>query len=195
MLKFHGLPFSAHTRKVIIAALEKGLPYELQPVVPVAAPGTPGAPPAHWRDWSPLGKIPVLQDGPVTLADSSVIALYLERVQPGASGQASPVEFACLLLHREREYRSMYPSSWRPDRLPAADDDGPFAPYGLTHDAAAIAATVRITWGTGDASAPSLREDLFGLKTMPSTGCAMRFVRRRRTRSATSSRRGRCGFR
>lgn len=82
MLKFHGLPFSAHTRKVIIAALEKGLPYELQPVVPVAAPGTPGAPPAHWRDWSPLGKIPVLQDGPVTLADSSVIALYLERVHP-----------------------------------------------------------------------------------------------------------------
>ena len=60
----------------------------------------------------------------------------------------------------------MYSSSWRPDRLPAAGEDGPFTPYGLTHDAAAaIAATVRITWGAGDASAPSLREDLFGLKT------------------------------
>lgn len=82
MLKFHGLPFSAHTRKVILAAREKGLSYELVPVVPIAAPGTPGAPPAHWRERSPLGKIPVLEHGSVTLADSSVIALYLDRVFP-----------------------------------------------------------------------------------------------------------------
>ena len=90
------------------------------------------------------------------------IEVYLERVQSGAG---SPVEFACVLLYREREYRSMYASSWRPDRLPAAGEDGPFAPFGLTADAAAaIAAAVRIMWDVGDAPFRVQVEDLFGLK-------------------------------
>jgi glutathione S-transferase len=75
MLKFHGVPFSAHTRKVILAALEKGLAYELELVIPLT-------PPPSWRERSPLGKIPILEHGSVTLADSSVIALYLDRVYP-----------------------------------------------------------------------------------------------------------------
>ena len=75
MLKIHGVPFSAHTRKVIIVALEKGIPYELVPVVPLN-------PPPGWAELSPLGLIPVVQDGATTLADSSVIGLYLERKYP-----------------------------------------------------------------------------------------------------------------
>ena len=75
MLKIHGLPFSAHTRKVILAVLEKGLDYTLREVVPLA-------PPEGFREQSPLGKIPILEDGPLTVADSSVIALYLDRKYP-----------------------------------------------------------------------------------------------------------------
>jgi glutathione S-transferase len=79
MLKIHGLPFSAHTRKVVIAALEKGIDYELVPVVPLT-------PPSGWREtMSPLGLIPAIEDGNLRLADSSVIALYLERKQPDPS--------------------------------------------------------------------------------------------------------------
>src|SRR5262245_32461055 len=75
MLIIYGVPFSAHTRKVIITALEKGLSYELVPVVPLS-------PPKGWADLSPLGLIPVIQDGGTTLADSSVIGLYLEKQYP-----------------------------------------------------------------------------------------------------------------
>jgi glutathione S-transferase len=76
MLKIHGVPFSAHTRKVIIAALEKGLPYELVPVIPLT-------PPQGWLETSALGLIPAIEDGDFTLADSSVICQYLDRAHPG----------------------------------------------------------------------------------------------------------------
>jgi glutathione S-transferase len=78
MLKIHGLPFSAHTRKVIIAALEKRVPYEIVPVIPLT-------PPAGWQELSPLGLIPVIQDGDFTLADSTAICQYLDRAYPGPS--------------------------------------------------------------------------------------------------------------
>ena len=76
MLKIHGVPFSAHTRKVILAALEKGIPHEIVPVIPLT-------PPPGWTDLSPLGLIPAIQDGDFTLADSSVICQYLDRAYPG----------------------------------------------------------------------------------------------------------------
>jgi glutathione S-transferase len=75
MLKIYGVPFSAHTRKVLIGALEKGLDYELVPVVPLS-------PPPGWLEKSPLGLIPALEDGDVRLADSSVILQYLDRKYP-----------------------------------------------------------------------------------------------------------------
>ncbi|HEY6354540.1 MAG TPA: glutathione S-transferase family protein, partial [Burkholderiaceae bacterium] len=81
MLKIYGVPISVHTRKVIVAAKLKGLPFELIPVVPVI----PGNPPPHWRQLSPTGKIPVLQDGDFTLADSAAICAYLERLHPQPS--------------------------------------------------------------------------------------------------------------
>ena len=78
MLKIHGVPFSAHTRKVIIAALEKGIPYEIVPVIPLT-------PPPGWAELSALGLIPAIQDADITLADSSVICQYLDRAYPGPS--------------------------------------------------------------------------------------------------------------
>ena len=35
MLTIHGVPVSVHTRKVIVAALHKGLAFEVNPVVPL----------------------------------------------------------------------------------------------------------------------------------------------------------------
>ena len=78
MLKIHGVPISVHTRKVIVAALAKGLPHEVIPVVPVI----PGNPPPNWRELSPTGKIPAITDGDFTLADSAAICAYLERLHP-----------------------------------------------------------------------------------------------------------------
>ena len=78
MLKIHGVPFSAHTRKVIIAAIEKGIPYEIVQVIPLT-------PPAGWQDVSPLGLIPIIQDDDFTLADSTAICQYLDRAYPGAT--------------------------------------------------------------------------------------------------------------
>jgi glutathione S-transferase len=78
VLKIYGVPISVHTRKVIVVALEKDLPYELVPVVPVI----PDNPPPNWRALSPTGKIPALTDGDFTLCDSAAICAYLERLQP-----------------------------------------------------------------------------------------------------------------
>jgi glutathione S-transferase len=75
MLKIYGVPISVHTRKVIVAAIEKELAYEIEPVIPFN-------PPAGWDTLSPTGKIPVCADGDLVLRDSSVICTYLERVHP-----------------------------------------------------------------------------------------------------------------
>lgn len=76
MLKIYGIPISVHTRKVIVAAIEKDLAYEVEPVIPFNQP-------AGWDRLSPTGKIPVCTDGDLMLRDSSVICTYLERVHPG----------------------------------------------------------------------------------------------------------------
>lgn len=81
MLKIYGVPISVHTRKVILAARLKGLPYELTPVVPVM----PDTLPPNWRQISPTGLVPALQDGDFTLADSAAMCAYLERKQPTPS--------------------------------------------------------------------------------------------------------------
>jgi glutathione S-transferase len=75
MFKIYGLPISVHTRKVIVAAIEKDVAFENEPVVPFH-------PPAGWEKLSPTGKIPVARDGELLLRDSSVICAYLERVHP-----------------------------------------------------------------------------------------------------------------
>lgn len=76
MLTIHGVPISVHTRKVILAAIEKGIPYRNEPVIPFQ-------PPEGWDRLSPTGKIPVvtLADD-ATLCDSSVICAYLDKTHP-----------------------------------------------------------------------------------------------------------------
>ena len=66
---------SPFVRKVRVTLAEKGLEYGHEQV-------NPFAPPAGWRDLSPLGKIPALRDGDRVLNDSSVICAYLERRYP-----------------------------------------------------------------------------------------------------------------
>lgn len=77
MLTIHGVPFSAHTRKVLVAARLKGLPFELSQLVPLG-PELP----AWFVEANPLKKIPVVRHEGRLIADSSVIALYLDRVFP-----------------------------------------------------------------------------------------------------------------
>ena len=76
MPKIHGVNASPFVRKVRVGMIEKSLPYELVPVMP----GTPPTP--EFKQASPLGKIPVYQDGDFTLPDSSCILAYLEKVHP-----------------------------------------------------------------------------------------------------------------
>jgi glutathione S-transferase len=78
MLRIYGVPLSVHTRKAIVAALAKQLPYELLPVAPVV----PASLPPDWASLTPTGKIPVLADGGFVLYDSAAICAYLERLQP-----------------------------------------------------------------------------------------------------------------
>lgn len=78
-IKIYGVPLSVHTRKVILTAKIKSIPYVSIPVVPVI----PDNPPPEWRDISPTGLIPAIDDGGFVLADSTAIALYLERKTEG----------------------------------------------------------------------------------------------------------------
>jgi glutathione S-transferase len=94
MFKIYGVPISVHTRKVIVVALAKDLPYEVVPVVPVM----PDSLPPNWRQISSTGKIPAIADGDFTLADSAAICAYLERVRSDPSVYPQPArEYASSL--------------------------------------------------------------------------------------------------
>jgi len=71
----HGVNASPFVRKTRVFLIEKGIDYELEPVMP-------GAVSDAFRKISPLGKIPVYEDGDLTLPDSSAICAYLERLHP-----------------------------------------------------------------------------------------------------------------
>ena len=77
-LKIYGVPFSVHTRKVIVAARLKEIPHEITPVTPVI----PHRLPPDWRAISPTGLIPAIDDDGYLLADSTAILLYLDRRYP-----------------------------------------------------------------------------------------------------------------
>ncbi len=70
-----GAGVSPFVRKVRAFLAEKGQPYQHEQV-------NPYAPPADWREISPLGRIPALRDGERVINDSSVICQYLERRFP-----------------------------------------------------------------------------------------------------------------
>jgi glutathione S-transferase len=76
MMKIYGLPISVHVRKVVVAAIYKGIAFENTPVFPFD-------PPPGWRDLSPTGLIPAITDGDFALADSSAIVHYLDAAHSG----------------------------------------------------------------------------------------------------------------
>lgn len=70
--KLMGANVSPFVRKVRVMLAEKGIAYDFEPV-------SPFAPPANWREISPLGKIPALLDGSKVVNDSTIICQYIER--------------------------------------------------------------------------------------------------------------------
>lgn len=71
-LTLFGAPLSPFVRKARLCLLEKGLDYQLEVVMPFT-------PPEWYLQLNPLGRIPALKDGELSLADSSVICQYLEE--------------------------------------------------------------------------------------------------------------------
>jgi glutathione S-transferase len=91
-----GVSASPFVRKVRVVLAEKKLDYELEAVFP----GTQAPP--DWRKKSPLGKVPAFSDGERTLADSSIISAYLERVAPEPQLYPNaPYEYARALWFEE----------------------------------------------------------------------------------------------
>jgi len=74
-LKIIGSYLSPYVRKVLVVLHIKGIAYEIDPIVPFFGD-------ERFAAMSPLRRIPVLIDDSVTLADSSVIAQYLEERYP-----------------------------------------------------------------------------------------------------------------
>jgi len=70
-----GSYLSPYVRKVLVCLEQKGIAYEIDPIVPFFGDD-------RFTKLSPLRRIPVYQDERVTLADSSVICQYLEDLHP-----------------------------------------------------------------------------------------------------------------
>ncbi|HJU27662.1 MAG TPA: glutathione S-transferase family protein [Candidatus Binataceae bacterium] len=79
MPTLYGAPVSPFVRKVMVALAEKGIVYEHDPVLPAIAPTEFKR---VGRDVSPLGRIPAYRDDDFSVADSSAIIAYLDRVKP-----------------------------------------------------------------------------------------------------------------
>ena len=73
-LQIIGLPQSNYVWVVRMVCEEKGVPYELNAVLP----HTPDVDAVH-----PFGKIPAMRHGDVTLCESKAIATYIDRVFDG----------------------------------------------------------------------------------------------------------------
>ena len=74
MLTIYGVPISVHVRKALVTANLKGIEHKVDPVIPFN-------PPPNWNALSPTGLIPAMQDGDLTLAESTAICFYMERKQ------------------------------------------------------------------------------------------------------------------
>jgi hypothetical protein len=90
------------------------------------------------------------------------ITLYIDRQQKNPESYQVQLEFAAVLLYREREYRGMNSSKWFAGEKAAPSDNSPFQPFDITTDAAANLAGIL----ANGASAAMLNyaDDLFGLK-------------------------------
>ncbi len=95
MPTIHGTSGSPFVRKVQTALNEKGVAFDQIPVMPMG-------PRDEFMKISPLGKIPVFQDGDFTVPDSSVILAYIERKYPKpALYPKDDQEFARALWYEE----------------------------------------------------------------------------------------------
>jgi glutathione S-transferase len=91
----HGVSLSPFVRKVRVVLAEKGIAYDQEPVMPFGQS-------EEFMKISPLGKIPVYQEGDFALPDSSCIVAYLERIHPEpALYPGDPKEFARALWYEE----------------------------------------------------------------------------------------------
>src|SRR6478736_3479543 len=70
-----GSYLSPYVRKVLACLELKGIPYEVDPIVPFYGND-------RFSQLSPLRRVPVLVDGDLVITDSSVICQYLEELQP-----------------------------------------------------------------------------------------------------------------
>ena len=75
MIKVHGVHGSPFVRKVFVALDFKDIPYEIVTQMPFSRD-------AEYLKINPLGKVPTLVDGDLTLGDSKVICQYLEEAYP-----------------------------------------------------------------------------------------------------------------
>lgn len=78
MIKLYGVPLSPFARKAMLALEYFELDYENEPTFP-------GDESPEFRAISPLGKIPILDHDGFTVADTSVICRYLDRISPDKS--------------------------------------------------------------------------------------------------------------
>jgi glutathione S-transferase len=75
MIKVYGVHGSPFVRKVFVALDFKGIPYEIVRQMPFSGD-------TEYLKINPLGKVPTLVDGDLTLGDSKVICQYLEDAYP-----------------------------------------------------------------------------------------------------------------
>lgn len=73
-----GSYLSPYVRKVLVCLELKGIAYEVDPIVPFLGDD-------RFSTLSPLRRVPVLVDGDLVIADSSVICQYLEDLRPTPS--------------------------------------------------------------------------------------------------------------
>lgn len=75
MIKIYGVLGSPFVRKVLVLLDIKQVPYELVAQMPFARD-------ENYQKLNPLGKVPTMVDGDLTLGDSKVICRYLEAAYP-----------------------------------------------------------------------------------------------------------------
>ncbi len=75
MIKVYGVHGSPFVRKVLVALDIKQIPYEIVPTMPFSGD-------KEYLKINPLGKVPTIVDGDLTLGDSKVICRYLEAAYP-----------------------------------------------------------------------------------------------------------------
>ncbi len=75
MIKVYGVHGSPYVRKVLVALDYKNIPFEIVPQMPFSGD-------KEYLKINPLGKVPTLVDGDLTLGDSKVICRYLENAYP-----------------------------------------------------------------------------------------------------------------